>query len=77
MRTSVAAQLPFRISLIRPAPVLAWTATAGQSYDILAATNLTSVFQLSATLTPSNSAAQWIDTNPTVPRRFYRVRASN
>ena len=77
VRTSDTAQSPFRISLSRPAPVLAWTATAGQSYDILTATNLTNVFQLSATLTPSNSAAQWIDTNPAVPRRFYRVRASN
>ncbi len=77
VRTSAAAQSPFRISLITPAPVLAWAATAGQSYDILTATNLTNVFQLSATLALSNSAAQWTDTNPAVPRRFYRVRTSS
>jgi hypothetical protein len=68
---------PFRISLASPAPVLSWPATAGRSYDILTATNISNLFQLSATLTPSNGTAQWTDTNPPAPKRFYRVRTSN
>jgi len=68
---------PFRVSLAAPPPRLAWPATAGRSYDILSATNLTNAFQTSASLTPSNSAAQWTDTNSGAPPRFYRVRTSN
>jgi uncharacterized protein (TIGR03790 family) len=72
-----AGQAPFRVSLTPPAPVLTWPATAGQRYEILTATDPRNVFQLSASLTPSNSAVQWTDTNAAVPQRFYRVRAVN
>jgi uncharacterized protein (TIGR03790 family) len=68
---------PFLVSLTAPPPRLAWPATAGRSYDILSATNVTDVFQAGATVIPSNSAAQWTDTNPAAPQRFYRVRTSN
>jgi hypothetical protein len=68
---------PFLVSLTAPPPRLTWPATAGRSYDILSATNVTDVFQAGATVIPSNSAAQWTDTNPAAPQRFYRVRTSN
>jgi uncharacterized protein (TIGR03790 family) len=68
---------PFQVSLAAPPPVLRWPSTAGRSYDILSATNITNAFQLNLSLTPSNTTAQWTDTNPAVPRRFYRVRTSN
>jgi uncharacterized lipoprotein YmbA len=68
---------PFPVSLTAPPPVLSWPATVGNSYDILTTTNITNAFQLSTTLTPSNSPAVWTDTNPSAPQRFYRVRASN
>ena len=68
---------PFPVSIAAPPPRLAWPATAGRSYDILSTTNLAEAFQPAATVTPSNSAAQWTDTNAAVPRRFYRVRSAN
>jgi uncharacterized protein (TIGR03790 family) len=68
---------PFPVSLAVPPPRLAWPAAAGRSYDILSATNVVKAFQASATVIPSNSAAQWADTNSADARRFYRVRTSN
>ena len=70
-------EAPFPVSLTAPPPVLTWPATVGRSYDILTTTNLTSAFQLSATVAPTNSAALWADTNSAAPRRFYRVRTAN
>ena len=67
----------FAVSIAAPPPRLTWPAAAGRSYDILSATNVTNAFQASATVTPSNSAAQWTDTNSAAARRFYRVRTSN
>ncbi len=68
---------PFPVSIAAPPPRLAWPATAGRSYDILSATSLAAAFQPNATVTPSNSAAQWTDTNAAGPGRFYRVRSAN
>jgi hypothetical protein len=73
----IGAEPPFPVSLTTPPPTLAWPATAGRSYDVLASTNLANPFQPASTLVPSNSAAQWIDTNPPLPQRFYRVRTTN
>jgi uncharacterized protein (TIGR03790 family) len=70
-------EAPFPVSLTAPPPVLSWPATVGSSYDILTTTNITNGFQLSTTLTPSNSPAVWTDTNPPAPQRFYRLRTSN
>ena len=68
---------PFSVSLKTPPPALSWPATAGRSYDILTATNLSNAFLVNASLIPSNSSGQWTDTNPPAPKRFYRVRSSN
>jgi uncharacterized protein (TIGR03790 family) len=70
------AESPFALSLAAPAATLAWPATAGRSYDILSAGNLSGVFQVAATVIASNSPALWTDTN-LAPQRFYRVRTSN
>jgi uncharacterized protein (TIGR03790 family) len=72
----VGADSPFPVSIAAPPPKLAWPAAAGRSYDILSTTGLGSAFQTSASLTPSNSAAQWTDTNAAASQRFYRVRTS-
>ena len=73
----VAAESPFRVAITGPSRTISWPATAGRSYDILSAINLTNTFQVRQTVTPSNSAAQWVDTNAPGPQRFYRVRTSN
>jgi hypothetical protein len=67
---------PFSVLISNPPPTLFWTATAGRSYDILSATNITDAFQLRDVVVPSNSAPQWIETNSSDPQRFYRVRVS-
>ena len=72
----VGADSPFPVSFAAPPPKLAWPAAAGRSYDILSTTSLGAAFQASASMTPSNSAAQWTDTNAAAPQRFYRVRTS-
>jgi uncharacterized protein (TIGR03790 family) len=68
---------PFRVALSKPPPALAWPATAGRSYDVLCATNVTDSFQVRATVVPTNSSGQWTDTNAGFRQRFYRVRTSN
>jgi uncharacterized protein (TIGR03790 family) len=73
----VGADSPFPVFLAAPPPKLTWPAAAGRSYDILSTTNPANALQPSATVTPSNSAAQWTDTNTAAPRRIYRVRTSN
>ncbi len=72
----VGADSPFPVSIAAPPPRLAWPAAAGRGYDILSATSLGAAFQTAASVTPSNSAAQWTDTNAAVRQRFYRVRTS-
>jgi len=69
------AERPFALTLIRPPPAIAWTATAGRLYEVLSATNLADPFQLRASVTPSNAAGLWLDTITGAPRQFYRVRA--
>jgi hypothetical protein len=73
----IGAESPFPVSLTVPPPALRWPATAGRSYDVLSTTNLAGAGQVTATLTPSNSAAVWTETNAPAPQRFYRVRTSN
>ena len=67
----------FPVSLTAPPPKLAWPAAAGRRYDILSTSNLSAALQTNLTVIPSNSSAQWTDTNAAPPRRFYRVRSSN
>jgi uncharacterized protein (TIGR03790 family) len=73
----VGADSSFPVSLAAPPPKLAWPAAAGRRYDVLSTTGLSAAFQTNLTLIPSNSAAQWTDTNAATSRRFYRVRTSN
>ena len=71
----VGADAPFPLSLVKvPPPTLSWPATAGRAYDILATTNLTTAFQVTASVTATNAAGTWAETNPVVTERFYRVR---
>jgi uncharacterized protein (TIGR03790 family) len=67
---------PFAISAGGPPLTLSWPCTAGRSYDVLMATNILGPFQIAATLTPSNSAAAWVDTNAPAVERFFRVDTS-
>ncbi len=72
----VGGDVPFALSIAAPPPTLTWPATPDRSYDILSVTDLSQPFQLYDTVVPSNSLGLWIDTNPIVPARFYRVRVS-
>jgi uncharacterized protein (TIGR03790 family) len=67
---------PFAISFDCPPITLSWSCTAGRGYDVLMATNILGPFQIAATLTPSNSAGAWVDTNAYVAERFYRIETS-
>jgi hypothetical protein len=71
------AEPPFKVSISATPATLGWPATVGRSYDVLSTTNLSNAFQLSAAVTPTNSAALWTDTNTGARQRFYRVRTSN
>ena len=73
----IGTEAPFPIALQSPPPTLTWPATAGRSYDVLTATNILAGFQPTATLVPSNSAAQWIDTDSPATQRFYRIRTTH
>ena len=72
----IGAEQPFNLAITSPPTTLRWTATAGRSFDILSATNLTDVFQSRGSLIPTNSAALWVETNLPSVKRFYRVRVS-
>ncbi len=67
---------PFLLELTAPPPLLIWGAAAGRSYDILSATNVAGTFQLRATVAPTNSPAQWLETNANTMKQFYRVRVT-
>ena len=64
---------PFGLTLTLPPPAIAWPATAGQLYEVVSATNLAGLFQLRASVTPSNAAGLWIDAITGAPQQFYRV----
>jgi hypothetical protein len=67
---------PFALSVSGGAPTLLWPATAGRRYEVMSTTNLADTFLLRDALTPSNSAAQWSETNNSSPQRLYRVRSA-
>jgi len=69
--------IPFLLRITTTPPRLAWSAIAGLRYDVLSATNITQPFGVQDTITASNSAAQWVDTNAAPAQRFYRVRTAN
>jgi uncharacterized protein (TIGR03790 family) len=68
------AEPPFGLTLTLPPPAIAWPATAGQLYEVLSATNVAGLFQLRATVTPSNAAGLWMETITGAPQQFYRVQ---
>ncbi|MCX7722862.1 MAG: TIGR03790 family protein [Verrucomicrobiae bacterium] len=66
---------PFRVGITAPPPVLRWHATAGRRYEVLAAEDVTDNLQMIEAIVPTNSVAEWTDTNDIGGQRFYRVRA--
>jgi uncharacterized protein (TIGR03790 family) len=72
----IGAEPPISISVSYPPITLSWSSTAGRSYEMMRATNLLGPFQVAATLTPSNSAGVWVDTNAAGPERFYYIKTS-
>jgi hypothetical protein len=67
----------FRVSISAPPLTLSWPATAGRTYNILSATNLSVPFQVRDSVTVSNSTGQWVETNASSMQRSYRVRTAN
>ena len=67
----------FALSASGSPPVISWTATAGRPYEVLSSTNVSGPFLWRATVTPSNSTAQWMENGPAEIRRFYRVKTAN
>lgn len=56
-------------------PHLEWPATAGRAYSILGTTNFATPFQPVASVVPTNTLGQWVATNSSSLRQFYRVRS--
>lgn len=67
---------PFNVQISGPPPTLIWSAAAGRRYDVLSTTNLTNGFQVRGTVIPTNSLAQWVESNASPGQLFYRVRVS-
>jgi hypothetical protein len=63
----------FPIQIATPPPTLRWPAIAGQTYEVMATTNLNSTFMPIDTVVPSNSEGRWVDPQ-TAAQRYYRVR---
>ena len=68
---------PISISVKYPPVTLSWSSTAGRTYEVMRATKLPGPFQIAATVTPSNSAAAWVDTNAAGAARYYYLTTSN
>jgi len=64
----------FTLSISRSPLELSWAAIPGQSYEVLATTNITAPFEPVATVVASNSVAQWPITAPGGGVAFYRVQ---
>ena len=67
---------PFALRIAGSAPTVSWLATAGRRYEILSAVNVTNAFTVRDAITPTNSPAQWSETNNASNSRFYRVRSA-
>jgi len=66
----------FPLQFTGPPVQFTWSATAGRSYTILSTTNLLMPFHARATVVPTNSLAQWSETNSTPMQQFYRISVS-
>ncbi len=72
----IGSEPPFALHVAALPTTLTWPATAGRSYDIQTTTNLAVAFQVRDTIAPTNTAAQWVDTNSNSAQLFYRVRVT-
>jgi hypothetical protein len=70
----VGAEQPFRVSIAGVPPTLTWPASAGRTYQVLSATEVTDIFTPGAAVVPTNSMGAWTETNTSAPQRFYRVK---
>ncbi len=66
----------FRLRIAGSPLTLSWAAIPGQHYDVLASTNLAGGFAPVASVTASNTLAQWPVSAPGGAAAFYRVRFS-
>jgi uncharacterized protein (TIGR03790 family) len=64
----------FVLTLSGPPLALSWAAIPGLQYEVLVAASLSSTFQRAASVTASNSLAQWPIPAPNGAAAFYRVR---
>jgi hypothetical protein len=64
-----------QLSITGPPLVLSWAAVPGNSYDVLASTDLLGGFQKIGTVTAAGTTAQWPVSSSTA-QAFYRVRQS-
>lgn len=71
----LAEEPPFTLAIAPGGPTVSWPATAGRRYEVLSSTTTTGGFTLRDALVPTNSPAQWLETNNAAETRFYRVRA--
>lgn len=72
----IGAEPPLQLTITASPTALHWNATAGRSYDILTTLNPGFPFGLRDTLVPTNSGANWIETNISSQTRYYRIRVS-
>jgi uncharacterized protein (TIGR03790 family) len=63
----------FKLTITDHPLLLSWPSTLGQRYDILATTNLSTPFQVVASVTASNSTVHWTASNSGAST-LYRVR---
>ncbi|MDB6109467.1 MAG: hypothetical protein JWR69_1217, partial [Pedosphaera sp.] len=72
----VGVESPFALQIGAPPLTLVWAAAAGRRYDILSTSDQNNTFQVRGTITPTNSLAQWVETNANPRQVFYRIRVS-
>ncbi len=64
---------PMTLTLVGSSPVVSWQTIPGCQYDLQSSTNLAAGFQTLATITATNSMAQW-PIPATGRAAFYRVK---
>ncbi|MCX6922153.1 MAG: TIGR03790 family protein [Verrucomicrobia bacterium] len=66
----------FQLSISGTPLQLSWSATPGLRYDVLATTNLSRAFQVTASLVATNTTVQWRIPTSSAATSFYRVGLS-
>lgn len=72
----VSTEPPISVSISAWPPTLTWPATAGRSYDVLSATNVSGPFEIQATVVPSLGSALWSPPSLAPADQFYYIRTS-